>query len=206
MTDSAPRTAHLGQPLVLASTSRYRRALMDRLGLPYRAESPPYEEEHDLALDTDALVVELATRKAQSLRERCPTALIVAADQIVEIDGRRLFKPGTVERAVAQLGELAGRMHRLVTGIVVLDAASARLEHALDVELMTMRPLTTEQARAYVAADQPLDCAGGYKLEERGITLFSSMRGDDYTGIVGLPLTKLVALLSRFGVDPLGSA
>jgi septum formation protein len=176
---------------------------MDRLGLPYRAESPPYEEEHDLGLETAKLVVELATRKAQSLRARCPDSLIIAADQIAEIDGRRLFKPGTVERAVAQLGELAGRTHRLVTGLVVLDAASGRLESALDVELMTMRPLTNEQARAYVEADQPLDCAGAYKVEALGVALFATMRGDDHTAIVGLPLTKLVALLGRFGVDPL---
>jgi septum formation protein len=189
--------------LVLASTSAYRRALMDRLGLPYLAVAPSYEEEHDLALSPAELVQELAVRKARSVARAFPDALIVGADQLAEIDGERLFKPGTVERAVEQLLRLGGRTHRLVTGLAVLDARSGRIELALDVQLMTLRPLTAAQARAYVAKDSPLDCAGAYRIEGQGIALFESMRGEDYSAIIGLPLTKLVTLLGRFGIDPL---
>jgi septum formation protein len=188
--------------IVLASTSAYRRALMDRLGLPYLAVAPSYEEQHDLDLGSTQLVQELAVRKARSVASAFPDALVVGADQIAEIDGERLFKPGTVERAVAQLLRLAGRTHRLITGLAVLDTATGRVERALDVQLMTLRPLTAAQARAYVARDSPLDCAGAYKVEGQGIALFESMRGDDYSGIIGLPLTKLVTLLGRFGIDP----
>ena len=189
--------------LVLASTSPYRRALLARLGLPFVAVAPSYQEEHGLDLPTAELVQQLALRKAQSLRDAYPRALIVAADQVAEIDGERLFKPGTVERAVEQLLRLAGRTHRLITGLAVLEAATGRVEQALDLQHMTLRPLSPEQAQAYVAAERPLDCAGAYRIEGRGIALFESMRSADYTGIIGLPLIGLTTLLGRFGIDPL---
>ncbi len=186
------------RPLVLASTSRYRRALLGQLGVPFEAAAPAYEEEHDLALPAGELVVELASRKAGSLAGRFPEALIVGSDQVAELDGRILLKPGTVERAAAQLAELAGRTHRLLTGLVVHEPASGRTERLLDVHEMSVRPLTEDQIAAYVAAEQPVDCAGAYKVEGPGIALFSAMRGEDYSGIIGLPLTKLVTLLERF--------
>jgi len=189
------------RPLVLASTSRYRRALLDRLGLPYEARAPLYEEEHDLGLPPDQLVVELARRKAESLARVCPDALVIGADQVAELDGAVLLKPGTVERAVEQLGRLAGRTHRLLTGVAVHDARSGLSEVALDVHRMTLRPLRESQLRAYVARDQPTDCAGAYKVEEAGIALFEAMEGRDFTAIVGLPLTVVVTLLGRFGYD-----
>jgi septum formation protein len=193
-------------PLVLASISPYRRALMAQLGLPFSAVAPRYQEEHGLDVPTAELVQHLALRKAQSLRQDHPQAIIVAADQVAEIDGTRLFKPGTVERAVEQLLRLAGRTHRLITGLAVLDAASGRVEQALDVQHMTLRPLSPEQAEAYVAAERPLDCAGAYRIEGRGIALFESIRTEDYTGIIGLPLIQLTTLLGRFGIDPLRPA
>lgn len=176
---------------------------MDRLGLPYQAIAPDYEEEHALALRPAELVQELAARKAQSLRPRLSDALVIGADQVAELDGQLLTKPGTAERAVAQLRLLAGRTHRLLTGLAVLDTASGRLERELDVQEMTMRALSNAQLERYVSREQPVDCAGAYRVEGPGIALFESTQGDDYSGIVGLPLTKLVALLVRFGVDPL---
>jgi septum formation protein len=192
-------------PLVLASTSLYRRRLLEQLGLDFQAVAPEYEEEHALDLPPDELVLELATRKAQSLGARFPHALIIGADQVAEMDGRILLKPGSVERACAQLAELAGRSHRLITGLVVFQPSADRLERALDVQRMTMRALLPEQIAAYVERERPLDCAGAYKVEGLGIALFSSMSGDDYTGIIGLPLTRLLDLLERFGwPGPLG--
>jgi septum formation protein len=188
------------RPLVLASTSPYRRELLARLGLPFTGTAPPYVEEHDLELSPDALVVELARRKADSLVPQHPDALILAADQVAEIDGEILTKPGTSERAAAQLLRLRGRAHRLLTGVVLLDAASHRREEALDVQVMCMRELAEAQIRAYIEVEQPLDCAGAYRVEGRGIALFASMQGQDYTGIIGLPLTRVVELLGRFGI------
>ncbi len=187
--------------LVLASTSRYRRELLGRLGLPFEAAAPAYREEHDLDLPPEALVAHLAREKARSLTPRFPDALLLGADQVAELDGEVLGKPGDLERCVAQLGRLAGRTHRLLTGLCVLDAASGRLEQALDVQVMTMRALPEARLRAYAARDRPFDCAGGYRVEGPGIALFEAMRGEDFTGIIGLPLTRVVALLARFGVQ-----
>ena len=185
--------------LVLASTSRYRRELLDRLGVPYEAVAPAYEEEHDLPLSHEELVVELAERKATSLADRFPDALILGSDQIAVIDDEILLKPGTPARAEAQLRRLAGRTHRLLTGVALHEAATGHTEHFLDIHRMTLRVLTDAQIAAYVASERPVDCAGSYKIEGPGIALFDAMEGRDFTGIVGLPLTAVVALLGRFG-------
>jgi len=190
------------RPLVLASTSIYRRRLLEQLGLPFQAVAPAYEEQHDLDLPPEELVQELAARKAASLRDRFPGCLIVGSDQAAELAGTILLKPGTEERARAQLAALAGRTHRLLTGVAVLEPETGRLERALDVHEMTLRPLSEEAIAAYVEQEQPVDCAGAYRVEGPGIALFAAMRGEDYTGIIGLPLTKLVDLLLRFGSEP----
>jgi len=188
----------LPRPLVLASTSRYRRALLERLGLPFEAAAPDYEEEHDLGLSPDELVLELARRKAFSLAPRFPDALIVGSDQVAELEGEILLKPGTEARAREQLARLAGRTHRLLTGLAVHEPATGRTEQVLDVHEMCLRPLTGEQIADYVARERPLDCAGAYKIEGVGIALFEALRGEDYTAIIGLPLTRLVGLLGLF--------
>jgi len=187
--------------LVLASTSRYRHELLTRLGLPFEAVAPRYAEEHDLDLAPERLVVELAARKAESLGADYADGLIIGSDQVAEIDGEILTKPGTPERALAQLERLAGREHRLLTGLVVFEPKTKRSERTLDVHTLRLRALSRSQLRTYVEDESPLDCAGSYKIEGRGIALFESMRGDDYTGIIGLPLTRLVELLARFGVE-----
>lgn len=187
------------RPLVLASTSRHRRALLRQVGLPVEALAPPYEEEHQLDLPVEQLVQELARRKAVSLAARCPQALIIGADQVAEVQGQVLLKPGTAARARAQLASLAGRTHRLLTGLAVHEPATGRTEQCLDEHQMTLRPLTAAQIAAYVAADSPLDCAGSYKVESVGMLLFTAMQGQDYSGIIGLPVTRLVSLLQRFG-------
>ncbi len=191
------------RPLVLASTSRYRRELLERLGLPFVAAAPRYEEEQDLPLPPDGLVIELATRKARSLAALHPEARIVGCDQVVSVDGRILGKPGTEDAAVRQLLAMAGRTHRLLTGLVVLEPATGRLETALDVHEVAVRPLDEARARAYVRRDRPLDCAGSLRVESLGIALLERLRGDDYTAVIGLPLIALTTLLARFGVRPI---
>lgn len=128
---------------------------------------------------------------------------MLGSDQVASIDGAILGKPGTAERAVEQLMLLQGRTHRLLCGVALLDGRDGGLHTALDVHEVTLRPLREAQVRDYVARDQPLACAGSYKLESLGVTLFERVRGDDYTGVIGLPLTAVVRLLGRVGVDPL---
>jgi septum formation protein len=194
-------------PLVLASTSRYRRELLARLGVPFESVAPPFDEEAAkgalASLDAEALSLALARGKAESIARVRPEAIVIGSDQIAVIDGERLDKPGTVERACAQLARLSGRTHRLVTSTVIAHGANV-MEH-VDVHELTMRALTPLQIAQYVARDQPLDCAGSYKSESLGIALFVRFHGEDATAVVGLPLTAVTRMLAALGVDPLGS-
>jgi septum formation protein len=208
---------HHRPTLVLASTSAYRAALLARLGLPFEAVAPDCDEDGVKAqgLSAEDLVRELARRKAESVAHRFPDALVIGSDQVAELDGEILGKPGTAERARSQLARLAGREHRLVTGVCLLggtaeapagggagpnDGERHRLE-ALDIHRLRVRRLSPEQIHRYVAQDVPLDCAGSYKIEGQGIALFESIQGGDYTAIIGLPLTQVVALLASCGVE-----
>jgi septum formation protein len=190
--------------VVLATTSKFRVALFQRLGVPFVAVPHACDERALEPRTSDPVVVAafLARAKAESLAASLPDAVLVGSDQVVEIDGTILGKPGSKERAREQLARLAGRDHRIVTAVAVRTPGGQVLEH-VDVHVMSMRPLSARAIEAYVDADDPHDCAGAYKLEERGITLFSSIRGDDHTAIVGLPLMATVTLLERAGVPVL---
>ena len=189
--------------LVLASTSRYRRDLLARLGHPFEAVAPTCDEDAVKAEghSADVLVRRLARLKAESVRARYPDPLIIGSDQVAEVDGRILGKPGTPAAAEAQLRRLRGREHRLLTALCVLDARTGRLAEALDIHTLRLRPLSDAQIARYVAAESPLDCAGSYKIEGLGIALFESIQGTDHTAIIGLPLTLLVSLLAPFGLE-----
>ncbi|MBI2393831.1 MAG: septum formation protein Maf [Deltaproteobacteria bacterium] len=190
--------------LVLASTSQYRRALLDAAGIRYEAVSPPFVEEHGHAREPSELVVELARGKAESLAAQLPDALILGADQIPAVDGRVLTKPGSRDAAIEQLRALSGREHRLFTAVAVHEPASGRTLTRTVIHVMRMRALTEAQLAAYVDRDQPFDCAGAYKVEAAGALLFEAMEGVDHTAIVGLPLTAVAELLLAFGHDVLG--
>ncbi len=195
---------------MLASTSRYRRELIQRLGLGVESAAPAFDEEAEKkALETlspEDLVASLARGKARSLGEAYPDALIIGSDQAAEVDGELLGKPGTEEAARAQLRLLSGREHRLLTAVAVFEPRTGRLEEALDVHRLSVRALSDEAIANYVRRDQPLDCAGSYRVEALGIALFDRLSGDDFTAIIGLPLTRVVALLDRFGVRVLEGA
>lgn len=187
--------------LVLASTSPYRRALLERLGLPFSQRAPACDEEaHKRALGDiapEALAARLALVKAESLRGALPGAVILGSDQLAAIDGEILGKPGSRERAEAQLAKLAGRTHALVTAVAIAHAGGV-MEH-LDVTRLTMRALSPAQIARYLDADAPLDCAGSYKLEARGIALFSRIESADHTAITGLPLMAVTTMLASLG-------
>jgi septum formation protein len=189
--------------LILASTSRYRRALLERLGVPFTALAPACDEEalKDPRLAPQALAEFLAEAKAASIATQQPEAVVIGSDQLaaVEVDGRWtiLGKPGTATKAVDQLALLSGRTHVLITAMVVARD-SERWRHT-DVTRLTMRPLERAALERYVAADQPLDCAGAYKLECRGITLFAAIDSADASAITGLPLLALTRILAGLG-------
>lgn len=186
--------------LILASTSPYRRALLDRLGVPYEAVAPRCDEERVKARGgaPAAIAAELARAKAESVARRCPDAHVLGGDQLVDLDGEILGKPGTAAAAEAQLRRLAGRTHRLLTA-VTLRSPDGEHRELLDEHRMTLRPLTDAEIRRYVARAAPLDCCGSYKIEGLGIALFEAIEGRDFTAIMGLPLVGVAALLRHEG-------
>ena len=192
--------------LILASTSPYRRALLDRLAVPYEVHAPGVDEDayRDLPAREMALVLSVAKAEAVDIED----ALVIGSDQVVDVDGQILGKPGTPERAVEQLMMLSGRAHRLITGVAVHDTRTGETVADVDVHTLLMRALAQPALERYVAHDNPVDCAGSYKLEQRGIALFERIEADpetaDDTAIVGLPMMKLLGLLRRCGVDVLG--
>jgi septum formation protein len=185
--------------LVLASTSRYRRELLARLGLPFRAVAPACDEEalKVPGLAPERLAARLALAKAESLGAAEPGATIIGSDQLVALGDVVLGKPGTAERAAEQLAALAGRAHVLVTAVAVVHAGGV-IAH-VDVTRLSMRPLSPAQIARYVDADAPLDCAGSYKLEARGIALFDRIESADHSAITGLPLIALTSMLASIG-------
>lgn len=193
----------MSPPLILASTSRYRRALLERLGLPFTAVAPACDEDalKDPRLTPQALAEFLAEAKAASIAVQQPEAVVIGSDQLaaLEVDGRWtiLGKPGTSAKAVDQLALLSGRTHILITAMVV--ARGAERWRYTDITRLTMRRLDRAALERYVAADQPLDCAGAYKLECRGIALFEAIESADASAITGLPLLALTRILAGLG-------
>jgi septum formation protein len=186
-------------PLILASTSRYRKELLARLGLDFICEAPGVDEDAFKArgLEPRRLAETLAETKARAVAARHPDAVVIGSDQLAHLDGCVLGKPGTAETAQAQLGRLAGRTHELVTAVCIIHPGG--VERVTDLAHLSMRPLAAEALARYVAADRPLDCAGAYKLECRGIALFSSITSADHTAITGLPLIWTAGVLGRLG-------
>lgn len=187
--------------LILASTSPYRRALLERLGIPFTAIAPVCDEDAVKRAGLPPLVVarRLARQKAQSLSGRHPHAVVIGSDQVLDLEGERLDKPGSAEAAVRQLQRLTGRTHRLITAVAV--ASPTGWTDWENVSELSMRALPDDVLRRYVAADKPWDCAGSYKLECRGIALFERIDTDDQTAIIGLPLLRLTQILSGLGFE-----
>ena len=202
----ASRPRKLPRPLVLASTSPHRRALLSRLAVEFTAADPPVDEApyQERARSAETLVRTLAEAKARALVSKYPLSLIIGADQCAELDGAILGKPGTVQGAVEQLERMAGRTHRLVTGVCVLDASTGHSQVHVDIHRLTLRPLTRSQIERYVQLDEPLWCAGSYKIESLGVALFERIEGHDSTAVIGLPLMRLTQMLANAGIDMLG--
>lgn len=185
--------------LILASQSKYRRELLGRLGVPFECIAPNVDETdlQESGADPATIARDLARAKARAVAAIHPDALVIGSDQVAELEGTILSKPGTAENARAQLARMAGREHRLWTAVAI-ECGGEHREH-LDITRLGMRPLASEEIARYVAADRPLDCAGSYKVESLGITLFERIESADHTAIVGLPLLFVAGTLRSFG-------
>ncbi|HEV3164163.1 MAG TPA: nucleoside triphosphate pyrophosphatase [Isosphaeraceae bacterium] len=193
------RPAQAPCDLVLASTSPYRRALLERLGVPFRCVAPRVDEDaiKGIGLAPRELAERLALAKAMSLCALEPQATLIGSDQVVSFGGQAFGKPGSVLGAIETLAALAGRSHELITAVAVWHRGQV-VTHT-DRTILHMRPLDREEIERYVAADQPMDCAGAYKLEARGIALFDRIETEDQTAITGLPLIALTTILRGLG-------
>lgn len=186
--------------LVLASTSPYRRELLARLGLPFECVAPSFDE--TAARTPDASPIELARAlaagKAAAVAKDHKKAIVVGCDQVAALGTTVLGKPGSAEAAAAQLQQLAGQEHVLITAVSVHKGKE--VEEFVDVTTLRMRKLDKKEIARYVDKDQPLDCAGAYKIERCGIALFDKIEGEDHTAIIGLPLLKLSGVLRKLGL------
>ena len=185
--------------LILASTSPYRRALLERLRLPFRAVAPQVSEAYESGELPADRAARLALAKAEALAERHPEALVIGSDQVAALGQQLLDKPGDAARCRAQLEAASGARVRFHTGCALLGAGGAvRLVH-LDTTTVLFRSLEAAEIARYVEAERPFDCAGGFRAEGLGISLFERIESSDPTALIGLPLIWLAAALRRAG-------
>ncbi|MEO7010580.1 MAG: Maf family nucleotide pyrophosphatase [Caldimonas sp.] len=190
--------------LVLASTSRYRRELLARLRLPFDVESPEVDETPQGGERPAELAQRLAAAKAHAVAARNPAAVVIGSDQVADLDGLCIGKPGNHERATEQLRAMSSRTVVFHTAIAVLCRERGFAESAIVPVTVRFRTLTDTEIESYLRAEQPYDCAGSAKCETLGIALLEAIESDDPTALVGLPLIKTCDLLRRAGIDPLG--
>lgn len=188
--------------LILASSSRYRRELLDRLGLPYEAVSPDIDESPLPGETPRQTAFRLAEEKARAVQAMYPGSIVIGSDQVADLKGEKLGKPHTRERSVAQLEAMQGETVTFYTALCVLAADGKALKEE-SLTVVKMRPLSRETIEAYVDREQPFDCAGSAKIEKLGIALMESVTSDDPTSLIGLPLMKLTTMLGRAGLPVL---
>ena len=187
-------------PLILASTSRYRRELLERLRIPFQALSPETDETPLPGEAPAALAERLALAKAQALAARFPDAVVIGADQVADVDGVAIGKPGNHERAVDQLRTMSGRTVVFQTALAVVRATTGFAEVRRAAVSVRFRRLTDAEIEFYLRTEQPYDCAGSAKCETLGIALLEAIESDDPTALIGLPLIALTAMLERAGL------
>lgn len=188
-------------PLILASTSRYRQELLARLRLPFEAVAPDVDESPLPGEAPAALAERLALAKARAVAALHPDAVVIGSDQVADLDGQAIGKPGTHEAAAAQLRRMSGHDVVFQTAVAVVSRGLAAIERA-EVRVR-FRDLSEAAIQAYLLADQPYDCAGSAKVESLGIALLDAVESDDPTALIGLPLIRTCALLRRAGLEPL---
>ncbi len=187
--------------VILASASIYRQQLLQQIGLNFRAVSANIDEQvvqADLSLKPEEVAESLAKTKATSVAKLHPGFIVIGSDQVVKFEGETLGKPGSREKNIELLSRLCGKTHRLITAVCVISEQTCC--GFTDCTRLTMRPLTRAEIVRYVERDQAFDCAGGYRWESAGITLFEKIETEDHTAILGLPLIRLVTVLRSLGI------
>lgn len=191
-------------PIVLASSSPYRKSILEKLQLPFSCISPNVDESSLTEEPATDLVIRLAKDKASAIANTHTNHLIIGSDQVaVDESNKIITKPLTEENAVRQLQNFSGKTATFYTGLCLLNSYSKKPHIAMDTTTVKFKELSEQQIINYIRKEKPLDCAGSFKCEALGITLFESINSTDPNALIGLPLIKLVNLLAREGVDPL---
>lgn len=192
-------------PLILGSGSKYRREILDKLHLKYSVVKPDIDETAISSENPQQLVGRLAEAKARAVKKRMTydSAVIIGSDQVAVCDGQILGKPGNAENAVQQLLGFVGKTVTFYTGLAVLNTATEQCEVRVEPFEVEFRQLTDDEIQRYVELEKPFDCAGSFKSEGLGISLFSSLKGNDPNTLIGLPAIALLDMLRTHGINPL---
>lgn len=200
------RTTDPIPPLILASTSRYRRELLERLRLPFAVEAPGVDESARPGEAPRELALRLALAKARAVAQRHPQAVVIGSDQVADLAGQAIGKPGHHAGAVEQLQRMSGQQVVFQTALAVVRPSTGFEAVELAPVTVRFRTLVQAEIERYLNAEQPYDCAGSAKSEGLGIALLEAIDSDDPTALIGLPLIRTCALLRRAGLDVLGAA
>ena len=192
--------------LILASTSRYRRELLQRLRLPFEVQAPGVDETPQAGETPPALALRLALAKARAVADAHANAVVIGSDQVADLLGQPIGKPNSHERAVAQLAAMSGQRVVFQTAVAVVRADRGFERALLAPVTVRFRVLDSVSIERYLQLDQPYDCAGSARSEALGVALLDAIESDDPTALVGLPLIRTCALLREAGIDPLGAA
>lgn len=187
--------------LILSSTSPYRAQLLTRLGLPFECHNPDLPEPDIDGEPADARASRLSLEKAQKVADETSEAVVIGSDQVATLNGMALHKPGNFDNAIAQLRQMRGQQVVFYTGLAVVDTRSHQHYHALDTTTAHMRHLTEDEIARYLEADQPFDCAGSFKVEQLGISLFDAIDTRDPTALMGMPMIELCRMLRSCGIS-----
>jgi len=191
--------------LILGSSSSYRRALLKRLNLSFECQSPDIDETAFAHEIPSELVKRLTIQKAKAIQTSRMNqhSLIITSDQIAVLKNDILGKPHTMQNAMKQLSSFSAQKVTFLTGLCVLDSATGQYQYHLSDYHVFFRELSPKEIENYINIDQPLDCAGSFKCEGLGVTLFEKMEGDDPNSLIGLPLIQLCKMLREHGINPL---
>lgn len=188
--------------LILASTSPFRKQLLDKLELDYETASPEVDETPLAGETIEAMVVRLSEAKARAVADRYPDALIIGSDQSAVLNGQPLTKSGGFDKAFQQLKNASGQKIIFQTGLCLLNTSTGHMQSACIPYMVVFKILSDQQIKHYLEKEQPYNCAGSFKSEGLGIALFERFEGEDPNALIGLPLIKLIEMLANEGLSP----
>ncbi len=194
------------QQLILGSSSPFRAELLTKLGLEFITASPDINEDGLEGEQAIQLVQRLAEQKARKIAEAHPNALIIGSDQVAVLDGQILGKPGNHQNAMKQLSAASGKAVNFLTGLALYNSQTKRMQSLVEPFEVSFKQLSEQQIDFYLKQEQPYQCAGSFKSEGFGISLFSKLNGDDPNSLIGLPLIRLVDMLNVEGIDVLSQS